>query len=595
MSVAPAVLTEPILTTRESQPVVLVSSEEILTVRTPAYSKTKSDLSWLIRQPSGSAICSSYVEIMLEVKFTVTGGKEIRVRAPFNGGLHGTAANRYQYKVGTNAASHAADTSDYGYWPELLPIQNKCVRNAVLTINGSSQSLRMSETGKEYNLLHLNRKYANKIGGGINDYSQQNVYSRKRFVADPTGAATNYCGRFAPGLDTASFQSLYADNKQRQMQVNKFISAHVHSSDTAEIAQAYTGATSPNMLFREPLYMGPFSAFQGADSFPAWSCEGQKSPGLLHVHTLQLQLAMEDGWEKQLYLGITNLSGANNKTEIIDVEIVNAWLQTKWHMPPPRMVSAALTQTVSYATWDVLRFIADPRTGDGFLAHGQKTEFTLNAVSFPYMPSLFMFSIAPQYQHAPKLLGNRENDCYMLDQMKGDKRAGISHIDLTINTSAVALPYKGGSDQVTVSINARDLYNMTMQNVANYTEFPYTFEEWYSGCGFVALSPSQLSGTLNSPNIRGSVVLQGKIYSQNLMGHPINVSRGSVPFSADDGAGGGNPVYDVDAELPRYQCVVAGFYSNRSLVLDAKSGLLNENTFSAAFNQNLRLGVSSQA
>ena len=39
MSVAPAVLTEPILTTREAQPVVLVSSEEILTVRTPAYAK----------------------------------------------------------------------------------------------------------------------------------------------------------------------------------------------------------------------------------------------------------------------------------------------------------------------------------------------------------------------------------------------------------------------------------------------------------------------------------------------------------------------------------------------------------------------------
>ena len=138
----------------------------------------------------------------------------------------------------------------------------------------------------------------------------------------------------------------------------------------------------------------------------------------------------------------------------------------------------------------------------------------------------------------------------------------------------------------------RDLYNMTMQNVANYTEFPYSFEEWYANCGFVALSPSQLSGTLNSPNIRGSVVLQGKIYCQNMMKHPINVSRGSVTFGDADGATG---VYDVDGELPRYQCVVAGFYSNRSLVLDAKSGLLNENTFSAAFNQNLRLGVSTQA
>ena len=55
MSVAPAVLTDPILTTREAQPVVLISSEEILTVRTPAYSKSKSDLNFLVRQPSGKS------------------------------------------------------------------------------------------------------------------------------------------------------------------------------------------------------------------------------------------------------------------------------------------------------------------------------------------------------------------------------------------------------------------------------------------------------------------------------------------------------------------------------------------------------------
>ena len=590
MSVAPAVLTAPILTTRESQPVVLVSSEEILTVRTPAYSKTKSDLSWLIRQPSGSAICSSYVELILDVSFELDHGKEVRVRAPYNGGLTATKANRYRYKPTGGAGSHANETSDYGYWPELLPIQNKCVRNAVLTINGSSQSLRMSEIGKEYNMMHLNRNFANKIGGGINDYSECNVYSRKQFT---TGGGTAYGGRFAPGSEgDACWQSLFADNKQRQMQYDKWVSAHVHSNQTSEIAQAWVNAKSPQMLFREPLYLGPFSAFQGSDSFPAWSCEGQKSSGLLHVHTLQLQLAMEDGWEKQLYLGVTNLSAQDGMARVTNVEIHNAWIQTKWHMPPPRMVSAALTQTVSYATWDVLRFIADPAPNASLIPHGQNTEFTLNAVSFPYMPSLFCFSIAPLYQHSPNLLGNRENDAFMLDQMKGDKRAGISHIDLTINTSAVSLPYKGGSDTITRSMNARDLYNMTMQNVANYTEFPYTFEEWYSNCGFVALSPSQLSGTLNSPNIRGAVVVQGKVYAQNMMKHPINVQRGFLGFTADESA---DEVYLADEALPRYQCVISGFYSNRSLVLDAKSGLLNENTFSAAFQQNLRLGVSSQA
>ena len=586
MSVAPAVLTEPILTTREAQPVVLVSSEEVLCVRTPAYSKTKSDLSWLIRQPSSSAICSSYVELLLDVSFELSNGHEIRVRGPYNMGLTNTKANRYRAKVNAVGA-HAAAASDYGFWPELLPIQNKCVRNAVLTINGSSQSLRMSEIGKEYNLMHLSRDFANKIGGGINDYKQLGVYSRTQVTHD---GDTNYCGRFS--TSNGKMNLLYADPEQRQRQTDRFMAAHINYNQASEIAQEWADNKSPQMLFREPLYLGPFSAFQGSDSFPAWSCEGQKSAGLLHVHTMQLQLAMEDGWQKQLYLAVTNSSAGDQMAEVVNVEIHNAFVQTKWYLPPPRMVSAALTQTVSYATWDVLRFIADPNPNMSIIAHGSRYEFTMNAVSFPYMPSLFCFSIAPLYQHSPRILGNRSNDCYMLEQIKGDKRGGISHIDLTINTSAVALPYKGGNDTITRSMNARDLYNMTMQNVANYTEFPYTFEEWYQNCGFVAVSPAQLSGTLNSPNIRGAVVVQGKVFGTNMMGHPINISRGFLGFAATEGATG---VYQVDAGLPRYQCVLSGFYSNRSLVLDAKSGLLNENTFSAAFQQNLRLGVSSSA
>ena len=208
------------------------------------------------------------------------------------------------------------------------------------------------------------------------------------------------------------------------------------------------------------------------------------------------------------------------------------------------------------------------------------------------MPSLFVFSIAPIYQFSTDQCGNRDNSCYVLEQMKGDKRCGITHMDLTVNTSVVCLPRKGGSDNLTLRINLRNLYDMTMKNVANYTEFPYTFEEWYQNCGFVAVSPAQLSGTLNSPNIRGAVVVQGKVFGTNMMGHPINISRGFLGFAATEGATG---VYQVDAGLPRYQCVLSGFYSNRSLVLDAKSGLLNENTFSAAFQQNLRLGVSSSA
>ena len=444
----------------------------------------------------------------------------------------------------------------------------------------------------------MDRKYANKIGGGINDYTELGVYQRATYVANAAnaggGAATNYSGRFAPGLTNLSWQSTYADNKQRQMQHDRWVNAQVQSTLDDEKTQAVAGATeSKHMIFREPLFLGPFSAFQGANAFPAWSAEAQKSPGLLHMHTMQLQLAMEDGWEKQLYLAVTNAAAADGaNATVTGVNIHNAWLQTKWHMPPPRMVSAALTQTVSYASFDVLRFIAEPQPGANMIASGGNGEFTLNAVSFPYMPSLFVFSIAPLYQFSTNQCGNRENESHMLEQMKGDKRCGITHMDLTINTSAVTLPRKGGSDNLTIRINSRNLYNMTMKNVANYTEFPYSYDEWMQHCCIVALSPSQLSGTLNSPNIRGSVVVQGKVYYKNMMGHPINVSRSSVAFAAAAGADG---IYTVDAPLPRYQCMISGYYSNRALVLDAKSGLVSENTFSAAFNQNLRLGTSSTA
>ena len=129
---------------------------------------------------------------------------------------------------------------------------------------------------------------------------------------------------------------------------------------------------------------------------------------------------------------------------------------------------------------------------------------------------------------------------------------------------------------------------MTLENTANLTDFPYTFEEWYKHCGFVALSPSQLSGTLNSPNIRGTVVLQGVIYGRNMMGFPCTVDNSDVEMPADIRAN-----RFPQKPLPRYQCMISGFYSNRALVLDAKSGIVNENTFSSAFQQSLRLGSSA--
>ena len=119
------------------------------------------------------------------------------------------------------------------------------------------------------------------------------------------------------------------------------------------------GTTVRKFIIREPLFCGPFGAFLQAERFPAWSCESKKSPGLLHVHNCQLQFALEDNFQRALFLAVYKRHLAHAASDNIGVEIKEARLITKWVLPPPRLVSAALTQSVNYATFDVLRFRAD--------------------------------------------------------------------------------------------------------------------------------------------------------------------------------------------------------------------------------------------
>jgi hypothetical protein len=554
---APSVLTAPELTQRSAAPVCLIQSEEILRVRTPAYSKTNSDISFMIRQPSASAILVNDVELLLECKFTLSDA--YRAKGKVTGGLANAGA---KYKDTASAAS------DYGFVPEMLPLQNKCIRNAVITINGSSQSQRMNEFGKEYCLLHANRDYMDKIGGGINDYSKPLVMA---FAVAGQGAKQSYC-----------------ENKTAEMQHKRWLLQMLQDHTDADSLAA--GTVTPTFQWQEKLFMGPFGAFQQCESYPAWSCESQKSPGLLHIHNMQLQFAMEERWWNSMYLQTHHQKAQYGMAQVVSVEITKAELHTRWCLPPPRMISAALTQQVSYATYDVLRFQAD-HNGAGLVQDGESTSFKLNAVSFPYMPSLFVFSIAPHYGHATPYIGSSVTDSACLQAMKGDKRCCITHINLSINTSSAAIQYDGEQTVQSARINSRDLYRMTVENCASYEKFPYTYEQWAEHCGVVAVTPGQLSGVLNSPNIRGSVVLQGTVFCKNMMGHPMNASRLDQPLANGDALNG--VVFVNQANVPRYQCIVSGFYTNRALVLDSKSGILNEATFSAAFQQSLRMGGSA--
>ena len=56
MAAAPVILTSEELATREARNVVMVSSEEILPRKIPAYVSSKSEISFMFRQPSASAI-----------------------------------------------------------------------------------------------------------------------------------------------------------------------------------------------------------------------------------------------------------------------------------------------------------------------------------------------------------------------------------------------------------------------------------------------------------------------------------------------------------------------------------------------------------
>ena len=166
MSQAPTVLTQPELTQRSAQPVCLIQPDEVLRVRTPAYSKSNADISFLVRQPSASAILCNHPELQLELEFTTA--DNTMCKDDFKTGKDATPANRY-----TVASDQQSDNVR---WPQMYPLQQKCIRNVVLSINGASQTFRSNEIGVEYGLLHGSRKFFEKsIGAGINEYTKQYV------------------------------------------------------------------------------------------------------------------------------------------------------------------------------------------------------------------------------------------------------------------------------------------------------------------------------------------------------------------------------------------------------------------------------------
>ena len=565
MSAAPIVITSEALSQREARPIVLVCPEEILKMRTESFAKNKSEIGFLIRQPSAAAIMSSYVELELVLKFKTTRPMAQPIQ-------RGTLANGQGPGGGGMS----------GMMPEGLPIQSKCVRTAVLSINGASQTYRCSEFVSEYLKLHASRAYMERIGYGWNE-----------------------------NLDGNNYNSTYLrqqDAWRKQLTVNNRI-AHASDAD-ADGTHHWT----KSMVFREPLVIGPFGALNHMDAYPAWSCEGAKSPSLLHCDQMQLSFSMLDHWAQNLFLIIQG-SDANTHPvggEVVDLEVVGAFINTTFYTPPPKMISSSLSQAVRYATWSALRFKMQDPTGagaNGVLDAGEPCKFNLRAATFPYMPNLWVFSVQPNYEtKSGRFSGNGANtDEWWARQCKSDKRLTIYQMRLQINATSDAMPFKGGggvdtaANSVLVQLNSRELYRYYLKNSSSWESAIYSYEEWFNGGCIVAFTSEDLNGITNSPSIRGQVTISGEIFCQNNMNYAVCIADarqpGAIVPNTHDSGGGGNGNATSGFALDRlehFSACIIGIYTNKQITVDAKSAMLSEAVFSEQLGEQLRLSNAAQ-
>ncbi|MEC9396912.1 MAG: hypothetical protein VX475_04825, partial [Myxococcota bacterium] len=248
MAAAPVVLTSEELATREARNVVMVSSEEILPRRINAYSKSKSEISFLFRQPSASSILINQPFLELKLKFKVEGRQDM---TSFQSALK----RQFAAKI-------------YGRQMEGLPFQCKCVRTSVVTINGATQTYRNSEYMTPYLRSQVSRKAMAKIGTPWNTFrAQHNIGNSPHAHAEDS-------------LGTLS----ETDSQQVEL-FNMNITLGDSTAFAGKLGETDQDiSTEVIMHYPEPLFMGVFGGLAGNDSFPVWSCEQNKSPSLLHVH-----------------------------------------------------------------------------------------------------------------------------------------------------------------------------------------------------------------------------------------------------------------------------------------------------------------------
>jgi len=598
MSAAPTILASEELSTREARNVVFVSSEEILPRKIPAYVRSKSEISFLFRQPSASAIMINRPFIELELQFVI--------QKKLAGAANAFVNSDTLMALGEHPLAGARGNEAYGRAMEGLPFLSKCVRTSVISINGATQTYRNSEIFTPYLRTQIGREAMRKLNVGWNEFSKNKV-----------GGINGYSSR-------AVYNTLSKGDSEQvsQFVLNTSMEQTVNGFE-APVPAVVGTMLSKRMHFHEPLFMGIFGGLQGNAAFPLWSCEQNKSPSILHAQNVTINLNLLDNWAQNLY-GLVQLSAMTNQAdqfEVVDVIVHEANLCCTYVQPPPKFIASSLSSNVTYASTKFLRFEREAVSGttqmNPIQHNGAPSKFVFQVVSFPYMPSCFMIEIQPDYNTKSKRIGKSEQagggaaealiqtEFNALSASKEDKRMAIVSLDLIINTSPDVVPSHGANaysdaNIINVRYNSRQLYKLYLKNCASVERAIYSYDQWFrSGCT-VLLTPADFNGILTPAHCRGNISVSGTINAVNLMGYSVYVGNGS-PAQLDGnqvGAswgsvpaapGPGQPRPGTLGVVEKFRAAIIAVYSNSYVALDAKSGLVGENVMSEQFAAGLRL------
>lgn len=553
---APSIVVSEKLATREAQNVVFVSPEEVLNIRQPAYTKSTTEIAWLLRQPSAASIMVNQPYIQLEIEFTLAQ----------DGGNAVTADHAPTFKH-----KRAAAKSAYGMEFECFPFQSKCCRASVFTVNGASQTYRNTEICQQYLRANTNREFMKRNGNEWNEYAQSFVKQDGQLSAADVKKQ-----------EVASFSEA---SRKRKFDHNMM--GYAMTDVTVPV-----GGVTKTLYYREPLFLSVFGGLMSNSEFPLWSCEGNKSPTLLHMNQVQISMTLLDNWYQNLFGLIQN--DKNHALIVQNAVIKTANLCCTFVSPPPKYVSSALSSQVSYACMKALRFKMNP-TQPGKVAPNEMKTFTMNATSFSYMPSCFMISVEPDYNEklnyiaAGNALSTDAVDTNILDRLyesKMDKRWLIHKLNLVVNTSPDVFPAIGNAGvedakRHQLTYNARQLYEFYKENTSQ-EKCLYDFDTWRRDACCVIITSEQMSGILASSSIKGNVTISGSIECVNTMGYACYV--GDASENALDG-----DYWIGTKKLEKYNAQIVGVYSNQFMSIDSKSAIIGESTLSEQFGSSLRL------